>query len=54
MEPPTWSTNRLERAVIDTIEAGEMTGDLLLITSLENARKLSTQDFIKAIASRLG
>ena len=46
--------NRLERAVIDTIEAGEMTGDLLLITSLENARKLSTQDFIKAIASRLG
>ncbi|MGI6220291.1 MAG: NADP-dependent isocitrate dehydrogenase [Coriobacteriales bacterium] len=45
--------NRLERAVIDTIEAGEMTGDLLLITSLEGARKLSTQDFIKAIASRL-
>ena len=46
--------NRIERATIDTIEAGEMTGDLLLITSLENARKLNTQDFIKAIASRLG
>lgn len=45
--------DRLERAVIDTIEAGEMTGDLAAITTLENPRRLSTQDFIRAIAGRL-
>ena len=45
--------DRLERATIDTIEAGEMTGDLAAITTLENPTKLNTQDFIKAVASRL-
>ena len=31
--------DRLEKATIDTIENGEMTGDLKLITELENAKK---------------
>ncbi|MEG2747741.1 MAG: isocitrate/isopropylmalate family dehydrogenase, partial [Gordonibacter sp.] len=45
--------DKLEKATLDTIEAGEMTGDLALITSLENPTKLSTRDFILAIAKRL-
>ncbi|MDE8702699.1 NADP-dependent isocitrate dehydrogenase [Adlercreutzia equolifaciens] len=45
--------NRLEQATLDTIEAGEMTGDLARITTLENPTTLSTGDFIKAIARRL-
>ena len=45
--------DRLERATLDTIEAGEMTGDLALITTLPNPKKLSTRDFILAIAKRL-
>ena len=45
--------DRLEAATLDTIEAGEMTGDLARITTLENPTTLSTGDFIKAIARRL-
>ena len=45
--------DKLERATIDTIEAGEMTKDLALITSLENPTVLNSEDFIKAIAKRL-
>ena len=45
--------DRLEQATIATIEAGEMTGDLAAITSLEGVKRLNTQDFIKAVASRL-
>ena len=45
--------DKLERATLDTIEAGEMTGDLALITTLPNPKKLSTRDFILAIAKRL-
>lgn len=45
--------NRLEKATLDTIEAGEMTGDLARITTLENPTTLSTRDFILAIAKRL-
>ena len=44
---------RLEQATLATIEAGEMTGDLARITTLENPKTLSTEDFIKAVASRL-
>lgn len=46
--------DKLEKATIDTIESGEMTGDLARITTLENPRQLNTEDFIAAIASRLG
>jgi len=45
--------DRLEAATIATIEAGEMTGDLARITSLENPTVLDTEGFIKAIAARL-
>ena len=45
--------DKLERATLDTIEAGEMTGDLACITTLENPVTLSTRDFILAIAKRL-
>ncbi len=46
--------DRLEKATIDTIEAGEMTGDLAAIWKGETAAKsLSTEDFLKAVASRL-
>ena len=45
--------DRLEAATLDTIEAGEMTGDLARITTLENPTTLSTGEFIRAIARRL-
>ncbi|MBQ9059192.1 MAG: NADP-dependent isocitrate dehydrogenase [Atopobiaceae bacterium] len=45
--------DRLEQATLATIEAGEMTGDLVAITSIPNPTKLSTEAFIDAIASRL-
>lgn len=45
--------DRLEKATIDTIENGEMTGDLKLITELTYAKKLNTEDFIKAIRRTL-
>ena len=44
---------RLEKATLATIEAGEMTGDLARITTLEDPRTLSTEEFIDAVASRL-
>ncbi|MDD6037960.1 MAG: NADP-dependent isocitrate dehydrogenase [bacterium] len=45
--------DRLEKACIDTIEAGKMTKDLALITELENPTVLSSQEFIKAIRATL-
>ena len=46
--------DRLEKATIDTIEAGEMTGDLAAIWKGDTkAKSLSTEDFLKAVASRL-
>lgn len=45
--------DRLEKAAIDTIEEGEMTKDLALITTLPNPTVLNSEDFIKAIAKRL-
>ena len=44
---------RLEKATVGTIEAGEMTGDLARITTLENPKVLNTEAFVDAIASRL-
>ena len=43
--------DRLERAVITTIESGKMTKDLALITSLENVTVLNSQEFIRAVRS---
>lgn len=45
--------DRLEKATIDTIEEGEMTKDLALITTNPNPVVLNSEDFIKAIARRL-
>lgn len=45
--------DKLEKATIDTIESGKMTGDLVKITTLENPQKLSSEEFIKAIRERL-
>ena len=39
----------LDEATLETIESGKMTGDLALITSLPNAQKLETEEFILAI-----
>ncbi len=41
--------DRMEKAVIQTIESGKMTKDLALITSLENVTVLNSEDFIRAI-----
>lgn len=46
-------SDALERSVIRTIEDGEMTGDLALITSLSNVTRLSSREFILAIKRRL-
>lgn len=41
--------DRMEKAVIATIESGKMTKDLALITSLENVTVLNSEGFIKAV-----
>lgn len=45
--------DKLEKACVDTIEAGEMTKDLAIITTLEEPKVLNSFDFIKAIRTRL-
>lgn len=45
--------DRLERATIDTIESGQMTGDLARITTLPKPQTLDTEDFILAVAEHL-
>lgn len=44
---------KLEKACIDTVEGGEMTKDLALITTLENPKTLNTEEFIAAIKRTL-
>ena len=41
--------DRMERAVIRTIESGKMTKDLALITSLDHVTVLNSEEFIKAV-----
>ena len=43
----------LEKAVIDTIESGTMTGDLVILAEGSDIRKVSSADFMKAIRARL-
>ena len=45
--------DKLEKATIDTIESGVMTGDLYLLSTLENKQKVSTEEFLDAIRDRL-
>lgn len=45
--------DRLEKATLGTIESGEMTKDLALITTLDDVTALNTEDFILAIQKNL-
>ncbi|WP_407383575.1 NADP-dependent isocitrate dehydrogenase [Ruminococcus sp.] len=45
--------DKLEKATIDTIEAGIMTGDLYLLSTLENKQKVNTEAFLDAVHDRL-
>lgn len=45
--------DKLEKASIETVECGVMTGDLARITTLENVTIANSGDFIKAIAKNL-
>ncbi len=44
---------KLEKATVQTIEEGVMTGDLYVLSTLENKRKVNTQDFLTEINLRL-
>ena len=45
--------NKLERATIETIESGVMTGDLASMSTLPNVQKVDTEGFLLAIQQRL-
>ena len=45
--------DKLEKATIQTIEEGVMTGDLFLISKLENKKKVDSEEFLKEIGKRL-
>ncbi len=45
--------DKLEEATIKTIESGNMTKDLAIITSLEHVNVLNSEEFIKAIRAEL-
>ena len=45
--------DKLEKATVETIESGLMTGDLAAITTLENPQTLDSEQFIKTIRARL-
>ena len=45
--------DKLERATIETIESGIMTGDLYLLSSLENKKKVNTEEFLLAVNDKL-
>ncbi|MBE5826207.1 MAG: NADP-dependent isocitrate dehydrogenase [Butyrivibrio sp.] len=46
--------DKMERATLSVIESGRMTGDLALITSLPNPKKLGSEEFLDAIAEEFG
>ncbi len=45
--------DKLEKATLETIESGLMTGDLASITTMENPVTLDSEQFIKTIRARL-
>ncbi len=45
--------DKLEKATIKTIEDGVMTGDLYLISKLENKKKVNTREFLEEVNIRL-
>ncbi len=44
----------LEKATIDTIESGIMTGDLAAMSTLDNIKKVGTEEFLIEISKKLG
>jgi len=44
---------KLEKATIDTIESGVMTGDLYVISSLADKKKVTTEEFIREVGKNL-
>ncbi len=44
---------KLEKATIQTIEEGVMTGDLYLLSTLENKKKVGTEEFLVEVNERL-
>lgn len=45
--------DKLEKATIATIEDGVMTGDLYLLSTLENKKKVNTKEFLEEVGNRL-
>jgi len=45
--------DKLEKACLDTIESGLMTGDLVELSDIRDAKKLTSAEFIAAIRERL-
>ena len=45
--------DKLEKATIDTIESGIMTGDLYSMSKLDNKTKVNTREFLEAVAEKL-
>ena len=45
--------DNMEKATIQTIEEGVMTGDLYLLSTLENKKKVNTTDFLVEVNKRL-
>lgn len=45
--------SKLEAATIKTIESGIMTGDLALLSKLENKKKVNTEEFLLAVGETL-
>ena len=45
--------DNLEKATIDTIESGIMTGDLYLLSTLPDKKKVSTEAFLDAVKEKL-
>ena len=43
----------LKKATIETVEGGEMTKDLALITTAKNVKTCNTEEFIKAVRRHL-
>ena len=45
--------DKLEKAVTEVIESGIMTGDLYLISTLENKKKVNTTEFLETVKAKL-
>ncbi len=45
--------DKLEKATVATIEEGVMTGDMFAISTLENKRKVDTEEFLVEVGKRL-